>query len=125
MSTEAEPVVLTGTKGELTIRLVRPTSLGVRSSLAYAVARADEDRVFAAALWHCSATIRQHVRDPGKVGQLGSAVLDWLLGEGVAYVAAYQAGQRAWLLCIEGLPAWGGASSVAGFSDPTTAGSTG
>ena len=120
-----DTVTLHGRAGELRLRLVRPGSLGVRSSLGYAVAKADEDRVYAAALWHCSGTLRQKVRDTGKVATLGAAVLDYLLGEGVSYVEAYQAGQVAWLTCIRDLPDWEVASRVAGFSGPETGGSTG
>lgn len=120
-----DTLTLHGRSGELKLRLVRPASLGVRASLGYAVAKTDEERVFAAALWHCSGAVRQHVRDTGKVATLGAAVLDWLLGEGVSYLEAYQAGQVAWLTCIRDLPDWGGASMQAGFSGPGTGGSTG
>lgn len=119
-----DTVTLHGRAGELRLRLIPPPSIGLRSSLAYAVARADEDRVYAAALWHCSATIRQHVRDPGKVAILGSAVLDYLIGQGVPYVEAYQAGQLAWVLCIRDLPDWSEVKRAAGFTDPATGGST-
>lgn len=119
-----ETVELTGSKGALKLRIVPPGSLAVRTSLGYAVASHDSERVYLAALWHCCSAIRQHVRDPGRTAALGLAVLEWLLAEGVPFVQAVNAGQVAWLWCVRGLPDWEAAKATEGFTDPSTGGST-
>lgn len=119
-----EVVELQGRAGALRLRMVVPGSLGVRTMLGYAVASTDPERVYLAALWHACSPVRQHVRDPGKVAALGMAVLEWLLGEGVPYVQAVQAGQVAWLHCVRGLPDWETAKTTEGFTAPKPDGST-
>lgn len=112
-------VELTGRAGALKLRFTPPQSLAIRTMLGYSVATHDQERVWCAAMWHCSSTIRQHVRDPGKLPALGLAVMDWLLGEGVSYVEILGAAQVAWLHCVRALPDWEAAKRTEDFTGAT------
>jgi hypothetical protein len=116
---------LHGARGPLKVRFSVTGSLGERHGLKYAGADLDREVVSAAALWYACAVVRKHVRAAPRRGDIGRAVLEWLLGEGVPYLEVLRAGEIAWLHCIRGLPDQEAARTTAGFSDPTTGGSTG
>jgi hypothetical protein len=116
---------LHGARGPLKVRFSVTGSLAARSGLKYAGADDDREVVYAAALWYAAGSIRANVRPRSKRGDLGRAVLDWLLEEGVPFLEVLRAGEIAWLHCIRGLPDQEAARATAGFSAPTTDGSTG
>lgn len=113
---------LQGTAGRLILRFAVPASLALR----WEVASSDNpQRARFAALGLASAAVRKHVpyRHQG-IGQYGLQVADWLLGEGVEYGQAVDAGNVAWLHVVHGLVGEGEVAAAEGFSDRTPASST-
>jgi hypothetical protein len=90
-------LTLKGIRGELKIRLTVPRSLGIRHEITYAITDS-EVKAGCAALGVCSATVQKHVPWTRKSAALGYGgdVLEWLLGEGVAYHDILNAGKIAW-----------------------------
>lgn len=117
-------LVLKGRAGELKVRLALPTSMGLRYEVVYASAES-APRAHAAALGLCSLSIRKHVpyRGQGLVAY-GLSVTDWLLSEGVDYLAILDAGRLAWVHCSYGLIDDKEIDEAEGFSSPGTEGST-
>ncbi len=124
-----EPVVelpakveLVGAKGPvLKARFIVPASLAERFELLYA---ANEERAYAAALFRCCGPLRKKVAAKDNIPDLGKAVLDYLLGEGVPWFEILTAGRTAWMHCIRDLPDLEAARSAAGFSAPGSGDST-
>lgn len=117
-------VVLKAAKGDLRIQIVVPHSPGLRHQITYAVVK-NEELAWCAALGICSAKIRHAVRYQHDLFAFGSAVLDWLLEQGVPYLELLEEAKVAWLHCSRGLVSTREVKETEVFTEPPQDPSTG
>jgi hypothetical protein len=105
-----------------TLPLKAPSSLAERWDIAILTSDPTlTHRAGAAALGLCWEKFRRFHRYNGRALDYSTTVLDTLLGQGYKFSDIAVAGQRALVLCMDGLVAVEGAET---FSEPPAAGST-